>query len=196
MNPEELTNEQRVPLYGLPGQERASQDLRRSMDPHVAAAIRCRVRDRQHQEDCMSETWLCVFRSKHTFRPDGQPDSARRWICTIAHRVSLTHIRKEAVRGSREKLASTLGEDNRLADIPDPTHSHVAQALFGFDETIQAIRRLPLMDQAILMLRVAGKLNQEHCALLIGYANAGAICERCQAIRERLQADRTRQLGR
>lgn len=182
-----MTDEQLVCLYGDPDQGEASQELRRRRDPDVEKAIRCHVWHDVDAEDCLSETWVKVIKNKKRFRPDGTWDSAKRWICSIAHNTALDCGRKARRKTEREKTSSNLDDGASPDRSSRFGKDQLAQALLIHEEIQAAIRTLPLVDQTLVLLHYHGGLNQWEIAYLVGYANAGAISLRIKEILERLR---------
>ena len=138
----------------LAGDQAACTELVRLHSRVVGTVIWRATGDAGAVEDLAQETFLRAFRALPLFEGDAKLST---WLCTIAHRVAIDHVRK-AARRKESSLPETEDEQDALFErqresAPDP------EALVSRDEAERLVRghleelpekyRLPLVYAAI-----------------------------------------------
>jgi RNA polymerase sigma-70 factor (ECF subfamily) len=125
-------------------------------------------------EDCAQETFVLAFRSWARWRPDAP---AGAWLHRIALNVASSHRRRERLRDIGEVLRR-LG---RPGLGPDP-------AELATGEVSAALRRMPLRDAAIVVLRHHHGYTNREIARALGVAES-TLSSRLRKAMERLRAE-------
>ena len=149
------------------GGEWALAILYRRHDPAVRRYLRAKAG--QDADDIASQTWLDVARNLNGF--DGDEDSFRGWVFTIARRRLIDHGRRRARR--REQPAEDLGQFRPDAVDVDAADLAVG-ALAGEDAARRIVELLPPDQAEIVLLRVVGGLDVAAVAAITG-KRAGAV---------------------
>src|SRR5262249_20259337 len=138
----------------LAGDQAACAELVRLHGRVVGTVIWRATGDASAVEDLAQETFLRAFRALPLFEGGAKLST---WLCTIAHRVAIDHVRK-AARRKESSLPETEDEQDALFERhresePDP------EALVSRDEAERLVRqhleelpekyRLPLVYAAI-----------------------------------------------
>lgn len=135
---------------------RIDSTLRGLIDAHSAAVYRLArsiVRDVGLSDDVTQETFIKVWKHLDDFRGDG---SIRGWILRIAHRESISALR-------RQREAAT--DPALLGQTVDPTQvSRVVEGRFAYASFQRALDLLDELSRAVLVLRELEGLSYEEIA--------------------------------
>ena len=139
------------------------------------------LHSRAEAEDCFQETWLRVITRGKSYRGGG----AVAWVMAIARSIALDRIRRE---GRLVSLDAEDAEGERLvaepeAKEPPPPESAGYNLMRG--EVLEAIRRLPLAQREVLMLRIEGGLEFREIAEATG-APLGSVLTRMHLAKQAL----------
>lgn len=133
--------------------------LRGLIEEHSAAVYRLArsiVRDPGLSDDVTQETFIKVWKHYGDFRGEG---SLRGWILRIAHRESISVLRRQ-----RE----TATDPELLGQSADPTRvSRVVEGRLAYEQFQQAIDELDELSRAILVLRELEGLSYEEIAKVL-----------------------------
>jgi RNA polymerase sigma-70 factor (ECF subfamily) len=137
-------DDRRLVARCLAGDEDACRELVQAHARLVGTLIWRATSDDSVVEDLAQETFMRVFRALPLFEGHAKLST---WICTIAHRVAIDHVRKAA----RSREDAPLGEREAAGGTPE--------ALASSDEISRLVRdcvgelpdkyRLPLVYAAI-----------------------------------------------
>ena len=119
-------------------------------------------------EDLTGETFETAFRAWRRFDP--RRGTPRGWLCGIARRVALDHLRAEERRRRREE---------RFAR----TASSVDEPAFGDGPVSAALRELPPGDREVIALRVLLDLDGPTTARLIGISQTACSTRLSRALK-------------
>lgn len=145
---------------------------------HLARAL---VRDRQHAEDVLQETFLAAFRSAASYRGDA-PVSA--WLYAIARHTAYRLERRAREVASDDRSLERLGHE---AGWGSPDVELAASRAQLRDRLEAALAALPAEDRELLTLRDGLGLSGEETAAALGVSVA--------AMKSRLHRARLRLAG-
>jgi len=114
------------------------------------------VRDRQHAEDAVVESFVAVWRSAASFEP--ARGSAKSWILTIVHRRAVDVIRRE------EKARRPVETSYEFEAGADETAALREQRV----EVQRALLRLPERERELIELAYYGGYTQSELAGQLG----------------------------
>jgi len=146
-------------------------------------ALACRLVGVDAAGDIVMETYLKAWRTLPTLR---DPDALPGWLCRIARRTALDHLRQRQRRSKRE-LA--LGDALPLAMLDDPlAEPPGSEADRGQvrDTVRAALARLSEKHRVVLLLRVVDELSCEEIASGLGL-RLGTVLSRLYYARRRLR---------
>ena len=150
----------------LDGDQDGCAELVRVYSRVVAAIIWRATDDDGIVEDLVQETFLRAFRALPLFEGDAKLST---WLCTIAHRVAIDHLRK-AARLRESSLPASADEqdalfDRQRASVADP------EALVSRAEAEVLIRthvmELPDKYRLPLMYATVGELDYATIAAML-----------------------------
>lgn len=175
----EWTDEQFVPVFGDRGYEAHTVELCNRLHPEVRRVLQRRMSDDGGVEECEVDTWLRIYRGKHTFDDRG-PGSAQVWVNAIADHTGCDWLRRK-----RNRQLPTVDWDTAP---PPPVRGG------GPDRTVQeaeeerqmheGVKRLQPAQQAVLLLARPGtrddsvglgSLTLQQVADLLGYPGPPAV---------------------
>jgi RNA polymerase sigma-70 factor (ECF subfamily) len=100
------------------GDADACRALLDDIGPSILAFIRRRIADRHEVEDVYQETFLAMFRARHTYDPSRPLEP---WLFAIARNVAADHARRFWARANWQELVETPPEVAAEADVaPGP----------------------------------------------------------------------------
>ena len=146
-------------------------------------ALACRLAGIDAAGDIVMETYLKAWRTLPALR---DPDALPGWLCRIARRTALDHLRQRQ-RRARHELA--LGDDLPLAMLDDPlAEPPGAEADRGpARATVRAaLARLSDKHRTVLLLRFADELSCEEIAAGLGI-RLGTVLSRLHYARRQLR---------
>lgn len=153
--------------------------LRALYDRHAESAARLlrRLAPADLTDDLLQETWVAVWQSAGSYRGDS---SVRSWILGVARRQVHNMVRRRRVE--------TVQLD-RSADVPDPSLPVEDQAVssVGYSALLNAIRRLPAQDRAVVELGLVEGLPYAEIAAVLDVP-VGTVKSRMSSARARLHA--------
>lgn len=154
------------------GDREAYHELFERYQSRIYGYLLRKTRDRETTDDLFQETFLSVFRARHTWKPGR---NFRSWLFAIAANASRDHVRKQ-LRTPEEADAEIL-----LSVYPrSDARIHLEEAIAGLPDTLR---------DAFLLGVVEGFTHTEVAQQLdITPANARARISRARAwLRDRLQ---------
>ncbi len=142
------------------GSEEAFRLLYRDIQPRVLRYLRTLVGD--DAEDVASETWLNVARDLKSFQ--GDLDSFRGWVATIARNRATDHLRRVS---RRPKPASVTAEELIYFAASDDTAGQALDAV-STDVALRLIAGLPRDQAEAVLLRVVMGLDAKSAGQVLG----------------------------
>lgn len=146
------------------GETQAFTDL---YERHSAALLTFLVRligDRALAEDLLQETFVRVYRARHTYQATGQ---FRAWLFTISRRLVIDwRRRKPGVWSNEPEALETIAAPERAGDRAEASDLAVRLE--------RALRRLPEGQREVVLLSRYAGLNTEQIAQMTG-ATPGAV---------------------
>lgn len=139
------------------------------------------LHSRAEAEDCFQETWLRVMQRGKGYRGGG----AVAWVLAIARSIALDRMRRE---GRLVSLDAENAEGERLVAEPEarePPPPESAGYNLMRSEVLAEIRRLPLAQREVLMLRIEGGLEFREIAEATG-APLGSVLTRMHLAKQAL----------
>jgi RNA polymerase sigma-70 factor, ECF subfamily len=129
-------------------------------------------------EDLTGETFEKAFRAWRRFDP--RRGTPRAWLCGIARRVALDHLRAEERRRRREERYA-----RSAAAVDEPA--------FGDGPVPAALRELPPGDREVIVLRVLLDLDGPTAARLLGISQTACSTRLSRALKrlEEMMSDAT-----
>jgi len=136
-------------------------------------------------DDVVQETFVRVFRNKHSYKPVAKFST---WLYTIATNLAKTQLRKRKLR-SLLSLGTNKADDHELVlDIPDEhskTDSRV-EASFKQEHIQRALETLSVKYREVVVMRDVQDLSYEEIAAITGL-NLGTVKSRINRARTQLQ---------
>ncbi len=136
-------------------------------------------------EDLLQETFLRVYRNRHSYQRIAKYTT---WVYTIARNLALSEYRKRKSRQVYSFYAVNRDEEEYEAEFPDQEHTPDAHA----DGTLQgryihdALKQLPEGFREVVVLRDIQQLSYGEIAEITGLP-IGTVKSRINRGRERLQ---------
>lgn len=144
------------------------------------------VRDRSRCEDLLQETFLRVYRNRHSYEPRSAKLST--WLFTIAGNLGKSEYRKRKRRGTRSIYAVSRDNEEYEMDLPDESGAPDDYT----DSTIQdeyiqrAIDNLSDTYREVIILRELQQLTYEEICDITGLP-MGTVKSRINRGRKHLQ---------
>jgi len=134
--------------------------------------------ERSVADDLTGETFEKAFRAWRRFDP--RRGTPRAWLCGIARRVALDHLRSEERRRRREQRYAS--------GVPS-----VDEPAFGDTAVSSALHTLPPGDREVIALRVLLDLDGSTTARLLGISTTACSTRLSRALRrlEEMMSDAT-----
>lgn len=140
----------------------------------------------QECEDLLQETFLRVYRNRHSYRPIAKFST---WLYTIAGNLARSEYRKRKRRQTRSIQSVNRDNEEYEIDIPDDTFSPDQDAESAIqDEYIQnALMEIPDVFREVVVLRDVQQLSYDEIAQITGLP-LGTVKSRINRGRTKLQA--------
>ncbi len=140
----------------------------------------------QECEDLLQETFLRVYRNRHSYRPIAKFST---WLYTIAGNLARSEYRKRKRRQTRSIQSVNRDNEEYEIDIPDDTFSPDRDAESAIqDEYIQnALMEIPDVFREVVVLRDVQQLSYDEIAQITGLP-LGTVKSRINRGRTKLQA--------
>lgn len=142
--------------------------------------------DYDDSDDIVQETFVRVFRNKHSYRPQAKFST---WIYTIAGNLAKSRLRQR--ERHRVLSISTLwrtGEEDREADIPDNRYpaDRDAERSLTHERIQEALNEISAKYREVVILRDIQEFSYEEIAQITGL-NLGTVKSRIKRGRTMLQ---------
>ena len=137
----------------------ALEALYRDLQPRLLRYLSSQAPDAA--EDLASETWIGVAVSVPSF--EGDEDSFRAFLFTVARRRVLDHRRKDYTRRTQPTEPEALEELSPATDGEGAALAHL-----GTGWALQQIATLPPDQAEVVLLRVIGDLSIDEVASIVG----------------------------
>ena len=143
------------------------------------------VGDWQECEDLLQETFLRVYRNRHSYKPIAKFST---WLYTIAGNLARSEYRKRKRRQTRSLQSVNRDNEEYEIDIPDETYSPDDAAEGAIqDEYIQkALMEIPEEFREVVVLRDVQQLSYDEIAQITGLP-MGTVKSRINRGRTKLQ---------
>jgi len=158
-----------------PGSHSDFDRLYRDSHGRILRTLTGVLRDRGAAEECTQETFLRAFRAWGRWRPDAPAEA---WLHRIALNVAGSHRRREGLRSLQSLL--------RLAGRPEEDRSTDDRA--GHSDLVAALRRMPVRQAAIVVLRHHHGYSNREMAIALGVPES-TVASRLAAAKKRLRAE-------
>lgn len=109
-------------------------------------------RDEHDAADIMSQAFVKIFKSMHTF--DSNKGSLHAWIKRIVVNEGLTHI----------KTRSRFSENVEIDTVAEPEINNAALGEMGAEEIMELIKKLPPATHAVFVMYVVEGYNHREIA--------------------------------
>jgi RNA polymerase sigma-70 factor (ECF subfamily) len=141
------------------------------------------VGERDDADDVVQETFVRVFRKKHSFTPGAMFST---WLYTIAANLSRTRLRRLALR--RFIRIGSGGEEEPVFDLPDESAKtdQAAEESFREERIQKALNTLPVRLREAVVLRDIQELSYEEISAITGSA-MGTVKSRINRARSHLR---------
>lgn len=149
--------------------------LYRDCYPRVLRTLLGVLRDRPAAEECAQEAFVRAFRAWPKWRPEAPAEA---WVHRIALNVAISYRRRERLR-TLGQVVLHLGHPPTATTPPDPADSA---------ELLAALRRLPPLQAAALVLRFSHGYSNREIAASLGVAES-TIASRLAAAKARLRRE-------
>ncbi len=179
-----LTDEELIAEFQRNNEAAFNLIVGRFKDPLTNFVFRF-VGDRDESNDVVQETFVRVYRKKHSYKPVAKFST---WIYTIATNLAKTQLRRRKLRGMLFWGGKDDEDKDVLFDIPDE-HSRTDQRVESSmkEERIQqALDTLPAKYREVIVLRDVQELSYEEIAD-ITKMNIGTVKSRINRGRAQLQ---------
>lgn len=140
----------------------------------------------QECEDLLQETFLRVYRNRHSYRPIAKFST---WLYTIAGNLARSEYRKRKRRQTQSIQSVNRDNEEYEIDIPDDTYSPDQDAESAIqDEYIQnALMEIPDVFREVVVLRDVQQLSYDEIAQITGLP-LGTVKSRINRGRTKLQS--------
>jgi len=135
--------------------------------------------------DVVQETFVRVFRNKHSYEPIAKFST---WLYTIASNLAKTHLRKRKLRRLVTFGSGRTRESDFVLELQDESsradkrvESSIIQDLVG-----RALASLPTKYREVIVLRDVQELSYEEIAAVTGL-NIGTVKSRINRARSQLK---------
>jgi RNA polymerase sigma-70 factor (ECF subfamily) len=172
----------------LAGNPSAYEPLVRRWSGRVLAVCHARVGRSDVAEELAQETLYRAFKALSSL---AEPEKFGHWICGIAVRVCLDHLKSKRARATVPM--SALGEDVTFDDFPDEHEPHAADPELDEElaKLMQEVNRLPAKHREALMLYYYQDCTYDDLARTLGVSAAtinARLTQARQMLRQRLSA--------
>jgi len=160
-----------------PGSDADFDRLYRDSHGRILRTLTGILRDPGAAEECAQETFLKAFRAWGRWRPDAPAEA---WLHRIALNVAGSYRRREGLRS----LPSLL----RIAGRPD--HGPVPDDRAAHSDLVAALRRMPVRQAAIIVLRHHHGYTNREIAIALGVPES-TVASRLAAAKKNLRSELT-----
>ncbi|MBI4678780.1 MAG: sigma-70 family RNA polymerase sigma factor [Elusimicrobia bacterium] len=141
------------------GDPEAFKDMVRSFGPRLFSYLAGRLKSREAAEDAYAEVWMRVWKGLASYQSLGkfQP-----WLFTIAHRLSLDLLEREAGRASVSIDAAPDEEGLPLSErwpSGEPGPEREAMGRQAWEKVSAVLESLPEEQRQVFLLREFGGLS-------------------------------------
>lgn len=180
-----LSDEELILLFQKEDREAFSQLVNRYKDRLVNFLFRY-TGSRDEAEDIAQDTFLRLYRLKHTYKEVGKFSS---WFYTIALNQAKSHIRDKR-RHAAQPLHQTFGDEERELDVKSEERLPDEQLMLEDEGRYiqRAINRLEEKHKEIIILRDIQDLEYEEIAGILSIP-VGTVKSRINRARESLKAE-------
>lgn len=180
-----LSDEELILLFQKEDREAFSQLVNRYKDRLVNFLFRY-TGSRDEAEDIAQDTFLRLYRLKHTYKEVGKFSS---WFYTIALNQAKSHIRDKR-RHAAQPLLQTFGDEERELDVKSEERLPDEQIMLEDEGRYiqRAINRLEEKHKEIIILRDIQDLEYEEIAGILSIP-VGTVKSRINRARESLKAE-------
>lgn len=135
--------------------------------------------------DIVQETFVRVYRNKHSYKPVARFST---WIYTIATNLAKTSLRRKKVRKMLSFSGSDRDESPRELELADPSAQtdRLVDSSMKEERIQNALEALPVKYREIIVLREIQELSYEEIAGITGL-NIGTVKSRINRARLQLQ---------
>lgn len=143
------------------------------------------VGDWQECEDLLQETFLRVYRNRHSYKPIAKFST---WLYTIAGNLARSEYRKRKRRQTRSLQSVNRDNEEYEMDIPDETYSpdEAAEGAIQDRYIQQALLEIPEEFREVVVLRDVQQLSYDEIAQITGLP-MGTVKSRINRGRTKLQ---------
>ena len=180
----ELTDEELIAEFQKENEAAFTLLVGRFKDPLTNFVFRF-VGDGDDCNDIVQETFVRVYRSKHSYKPVARFST---WVYTIATNLAKTHLRRKKLRNVVSFWNRGDGEAEILGDIADQ-HSRtdaLVESTVRAERIQKALDTLPAKYREIIVLRDIQELSYEEIAAVTGI-RIGTVKSRINRGRAQLQ---------
>ena len=143
------------------------------------------TKDMRRVEDLLQETFLRVYRNRHSYQPVARFST---WLYTIAGNLARSEYRKRKRRRTRSLQAQSRDGEEYELEIPDDTYAADIDAERDFQDQhiMAALSELPDKFREVVVLRDVQQLSYEEIADITGLP-MGTVKSRINRGRTKLQ---------
>lgn len=143
------------------------------------------LKDWQRVEDLLQETFLRVYRNRHSYEPIAKFST---WLYTIAGNLARSEYRKRKRTPTQPLVAEGKEGDEYRLPIASDVHApnHVAEHRLHADKIQEALDRLPDKYREVVVLRDVQQLTYDEIAKITGLP-IGTVKSRIHRGRAKLQ---------
>lgn len=143
------------------------------------------VGDWQECEDLLQETFLRVYRNRHSYKPIAKFST---WLYTIAGNLARSEYRKRKRRQTRSLQSVNRDNEEYEMDIPDETYApdEAAEGAIQDRYIQQALMEIPEEFREVVVLRDVQQLSYDEIAQITGLP-MGTVKSRINRGRTKLQ---------
>lgn len=177
-----LTDEELITAFQQDVGPAFSELVARYKDPLTNFVFRF-VGDRDDCDDIVQETFVRVYKNKHSYKPIAKFST---WIYTIATNLAKTQLRRRKVRSL---FSFGRGEqDSSLLDVADEQAGpdRVTDSSLKAEHIQKALDALPVKFREVIVMRDVQELSYEEIAAVTGL-NIGTVKSRINRARSQLQ---------
>lgn len=143
------------------------------------------VKDRHKAEDIVQDTFIRVYRNRHSYKPVAKFST---WLYTIGGNLARSEYRK----GRRRRMSPLhwTGEQEEGFELPLPADTHepnrIAESRIHLEQILEALSKLPDPFREVVTLRDVQQLSYEEIADITGLP-LGTVKSRIHRGRSQLQ---------
>lgn len=185
-SPRELTDEELIAEFQNGNETAFNELVRRYKDPLTNFAYRF-MGDWDDCSDVVQETFVRVYRSRHSYKPVARFST---WVYTIATNLAKSHLRRRRFRNVFSRGRGNQGEPDKVFDPPSLENNpdHLADSSILGERIQSAIGSLGVKYREVIILRDVQDLSYEEIAK-ITKINVGTVKSRLNRARTQLQSE-------